>query len=572
MAVSFDAAEAEPRYREFSGYGGMSLPAALHHPMPETVPGLRFGQVPPERHNVGNECAGAMRSRQLEVPAGGEAEMSASLVCHQTSAEPAVQGALEAAQRLLTPEAQRSAMQDMQRIFRECSGAIRYELPDKTLENFLNYFLPWHLYWVKKLDRGWMSGMRGTRDSAQDFSGVALFDPDAADEMLLQILSCQKSDGSFLRQYSAAGPEGKHDARDYVDSGCWVLELLYDCIRRRGDDAILKRRTRFLETPETSTVAEHAERALNYYLAPGNRGVHGLILIHEGDWNDSLNNAGLLGRGESVMVSCQVAWLLSVLHEVFPARREEFAAARKELIASLRKYALNGEGFLSGVYTDGDFWLFSPEDPDGVRRVNSVVNSWGVIAGVFTQEELPTVFGHLKSLRGPCGYRLFYPPLGKKKIPYGGRLSTGDTAPGLFENGTVYNHGSQGFLLRAAAAAKQCGMIEDILLCALPYDQQRHPADTALSEPYGIVNYYRETADAMGEGGQPFISGTVSTLYRAVFEGILGVDVHKDGIRLSPALPESWQHASCEFRHRGKTCRVRITRGSDGRCTAVLEE
>ena len=272
------------------------------------------------------------------------------------------------------------------------------------------------------------------------------------------------------------------------------------------------------------------------------------------------------------MVSCQVAWLMSVLPEIFPEREEEFINARQELISALRKYALNESGYLNGVYTDGDFWLFCEKDPDGEKRVNSVVNSWGVIAGVFTQEELPKVFAHLKSLRGPCGYRLFYPPLGKRKIPFGGRLSTGDIAPGLFENGTVYNHGSHGFLLRAAAAGKQSDMIEDILLCALPYDQSRHPVETVLSEPYGIVNYYRETADALGEGGHPFISGTVSTLYRAVFEGVMGINIHTDRIEVSPALPENWQHASCEFIHRGKKCQVKIVRDADGKYIFTKKE
>lgn len=158
----------------------------------------------------------------------------------------------------------------------------------------------------------------------------------------------------------------------------------------------------------------------------------------------------------------------------------------------------------------------------------------------------------MESLKGPYGYRLIYPPLGNPIIPKAGRLGAGGLAPGLGENGTVYNHGAHGFLLRAAALAGRKSMINEILKYALPYDQDSHPVAKTKSEPYGIVNFYMETKRHSGEGGYPFLSGTISTLYRAFFENVIGIRQRISGLEIKPCIPLEWDQIEIATKIRNK--------------------
>lgn len=552
MVTDLPVAEADLSYRAFAGAGNMIAPDKLGCKLTlDCRNAFSFAQPDEQRLNIGAPGVGAMRSPAMTLEPGGELAFSLSLFHASGWSAADRQAGLAQATKLLQLPEQQKGMAAMRRTFEAWTGQITYHLPDSQLAQYLQTFVPWQLYWVGKLDRGWPTGMRGTRDAAQDYSAIAWLDPAAARKLLLDIFCCQKSDGGFLRQFAVSGPDGRHDCRDYVDSGCWVFELLYDYMRLTGDRDILDRSCRYLESPAAETVARHAQKLLAYYLDDFNHGEHGLVLIREGDWNDAMNTAGLQLRGESVMVSCQVVFLLQLAQEIFPEAAGYYERQRLQLRQNIRQHALNADGFLNGVFNDDGKWLFSAADPDGQRRVNSAVNAWGVIAKIFEPSELPQIFAALTSLKGPCGYRLFYPPLGKPPIAMAGRLGTGDLAAGLCENGTVYNHGSQGFLLRAAGSAGRQDLILDIIKYSLNYDQKRHPVRLSKSEPYAIVNCYNETPGATGEGGTAFLSGTISTVFRAFLEQICGIVPHLEELEISPCLPSEWDRLHVSLTLRG---------------------
>lgn len=555
LLTDLPAAFAETDYRRFTGPGGMLRPEALKDsatwPLDAKRP-LPLDAINTPEATIGFTPVAAVNSGFLELAPGGQLDFTIVLEYVKGHDAAAVKTCVEKARTRLAPEFWSETLDFHKAAYRRWTGAFHTDTPDAALNAYLNNWLPWQLNWVSLLDRGWPTGMRGTRDCAQDLSGICLLFPGAVRPELLKIFSCQRLDGSFPRQFSTSGPDGLHDQRDYVDSGCWVFELLHDYIRHSGDRAVLDEKVRFLDSVNAITLREHAEKLLAYYLADSNKGPHGLIKIRHGDWNDSINTAGQKGIGESVMVSCQVVFMLKIAADVFPSVSESLLLKAGQLRETIRRQALNKAGFLNGIYTDGGQWLFSDGDPDGHRRVNSVVNSWGIIAGIFEKEELPCIVSILKSLKGPCGYRLFHPPLGgTTPVNHAGRLGTGDLFPGLAENGTVYNHGSQGFLIRALCSIGEGDFALDVLRHALPYDQGVHPVSVVKAEPYGVLNCYSEIHGKATEGGSPFLSGTISTLFRVVYEGFFGIKTDLEGISVSPSLPSSWKGAKCSASIRG---------------------
>ena len=430
-------------------------------------------------------------------------------------------------------------------------------LPDPALSRYVSEYLDYQGRMV--LHRGWPCNMLGTRDAAQDYTCVVATEPERVRAFLLELFQMERSDGWFVRQFSTLGRKGKHDERPYVDSGYFVWDLLHLYLGQTGDFALLEERVPWLDGDEPATVREHARRLLDYYRAPENLGEHRLVKIREGDWNDAVNAAGLQGRGESVMVSCMaiIAWRQAARLLEEPG----YEQSADDMRAALRQHALNASGFLTGVFNDDGRWIFSDRDPDGACRLSVPVNAYGVLADVFEPGELEPLFARIADTTTEHGIPLFWPPFGDEPIPHVGRLATGDLSAGLAENGAPYNHGSHGFLARAAAHAGRGDLLHDLLKWLFPYDQQKHPVARTKGPPYAVANVWKTAPGWEGEGGDVFFTGGISAGLRSAYEGLLGIEPRPEGLALHPCLPRAWPGARARYPYRGCACEIEITRG-----------
>jgi hypothetical protein len=531
-----------------------------------------YGKVDAENAAVGQSIVAAL-SRRVTLGPGKSREFTVVLGKLSDTADGKLPPSSELARlaRRLAPAARERALGRVRARYEKLLALRKVETPDAAMNRYVNEFMPLQLEWVSLLDRGWPTGMRGTRDASQDATAMVALDPELAKKRLVEILSLQRSDGWFLRQYSTAGHKGNHDHRPYVDSAIWVWELLWEYACTTRDFAILGKRLRWLDSTTKSTVLEHALRLFGYYLDRENLGEHGLCKIRGGDWNDSVNAAGLEGRGESVMVSCQVtlglgraAELLDYLadsqgwkNQAAAARR--FRAGAKRLRTNLLRFALNRRGYFNGVFNDAGKWVFSPKDPDGRSRVSGTANSFAVIAGLVRGKARERVFDALNGLRGKHGWRVFYPPIGEPPIEKLGRIGQGDLAPGLAENGTCYNHGAHGFLGRAAWTAGRGGMLHEILSYMFPYDQKAHPVDVAKTAPYGVVNQWKEAIGLDGVGGDTFLSGSIPTALRNCYEGMVGFRPELRNLIIDPSIPAGWKGLAAEVPLLGARFRIRVS-------------
>jgi len=468
--------------------------------------------------------------------------------------------------RYLKASARMRGLAEIRKRYDKLFACRSIQTPDQSLNRYVNEWLPIQLAWVNQLDRGWPTGMRGVRDAAQDATGIVPLDPRSAKTRLLELFSVQRSDGWFPRQYSTQGPQGRHDLRAYVDAGCWVWELLWEYLAQTQDLTMLRERLRWLDERRTDPVLAHVINLFDYYIRPANLGEHGLCKIREGDWNDSVNAAGLEGRGESVMVSCQVVLGLSQCVELLrhcgatrhAAVIRRFQTAGVTLRAALLHHALNPQGYFNAVFNDDGKWIFSPNDPDGRARINGPANCFAVIAGLVTDRSQDRVFEALDQLRGPHGWRLFHPPIGSPPIEKLGRIGQGDLAPGLGENGTSYNHGSHGFLGRAAAVAGRGDMLYETLRYMLPYDQEAHPVLLARTAPYAVPNHWKEAIGQDGVGGDTFLSGSISTALRNVYQGLAGFRPELTHLVIDPVIPADWPELKADLPWGGMNIRLHI--------------
>ena len=568
------ALRAETSYERFVGHGSFEQPQSVHEGR------LRLDVAQAGAWGVFNDATtvyGYPPVHALQygfVLQPGETrsirQVLAMLPPDPRGALPGVAEARRAA-RLTRAADQRTARRQTAERYRQLMAARHVETGDTAFDRYVNAWLPLQLDWVCSLDRGWPSGMRGSRDSANDFTAMVPLDAPRCRQILATVLSCQQRDGWFPRQYSAQGREGHHDLRGHVDGGVWVIELLHEYLCWSKDWALLEERLPWLDDETSATVLDHALAAIEYFLRKEHIGEHGLCKLGEGDWLDSVNRAGLRGRGESVTVTSQTVIALTQMAEILSAleasgRRDpafvrpllrRHARAAEGFRRNLRQHALNPAGFFNGFFNDEGRWLFSDRDPDGRRRPYGPANWFAVAAGVATPAHADAVFAILDELKCDDGYRVYWPPMGEPPITGVGRVGTGDQGAGLWENGNVYNQGSQGFLGRALAVAGRGDDLLDVLKWMLPYDQTRHPTATALTPPYALVNCWQGMPLFRRRGGLAFLTGSIAYALRLVHRWMLGVRPTPTGLAIDPCLPAVWPKVVADFSYLGR--RVRLT-------------
>lgn len=416
---------------------------------------------------------------------------------------------------------------------------------DPDFDSFVNGFLPLEMYWVSSLDRGWPTGMRGVRDAANDFEGMLCYDKQMCKGVIENIFSKQRSDGWYPRQVPF-GAGTKFDLREFVDSACFFTEYVYDYLAYTGDYSVLENKYGYYDCETQESGLTHLKKGMDYLLSDDALGVHGLVKMRGGDWLDCLSGAGKKGRGESVMVSCQLVmclkYLVEILNKVGRVNEvEKYEKAGYRLKKAINKAAFNGR-FYNAVYTDNDTWLFSEKDEDGEERVYVPTNAYAVISGVASGKE-NEIFNEIAKLKTSDGYKLFSKPLGGKFIDGIGKMGTGDFQPYFAENGSVYNHGSQCFLIRALAKAGRYEEISDVLGYALPLYADKHSPEKTCSAPYAITNCYHLVPSFYGRSGFSFLTGSVAMIERAVYSWVFGLNFALNNIVITPCVPKEYANA-----------------------------
>lgn len=447
---------------------------------------------------------------------------------------------------------------------------------DKLFDYYINTFLPLQANWVASLDRGWPTGLRGVRDAANDFMGVLYFDENWARKVLVDLYCCQRTDGWMPRQVSMASRKQKHDMRRYSDSGAFLMEFLYEYICKSGDLAVLDEKLPWLDSDEESTLYEHMKKSFEHYLTPENIGEHGLVKIYEGDWMDALNRAGLNGRGETVMVTCQLIMNLYYAAEIirlYKGGKDEDAAnhyikCAEKFKENLNTYAYNKKGFYNGAFNDEGKWVFSDKDEDGAERYYGSVNYYAVLCGAAQGERQKSVLDYSERLKTECGYRLFTPPFGKRLLNSVGRVASGDQAPGLFENGSVYNH-VQGFRCRALAVADDGDKLFETIKYMLPYSHVPFADKDIPPAPYAMTNCYQLLSLSPHRAGFTFLTGSISMAIRVVYDCLLGIKPALSGLFINPCLPSGEKNMRAEYTFRGKKITINYN-GKGGNFSLLL--
>lgn len=450
--------------------------------------------------------------------------------------------------------------------------------PDAVLNSQVNIWLKRQLSLGKTWGRVYG---KGYRDVMQDVTAFVSFDCRCARERILEILKYQYEDGNPIRMFE---PDFLYP---YNDGGVWIPAAVLSYLRESGDLSILEEKIPYLRgtncesmsytapiayreyrgTERPYTVFDHLKRAMDYLY--GCRGERGLVLLRGGDWNDSLNNAGRLGKGEGVWLSIATVKAYNEFLEILRLYRkdgliEEYTARREEMRKNILHFGLEGDHL---IYAFNDYGEKIGSSENEFAQIYLNPQTWAVLADLTDRQTLQTLMDSVEQrLSCEYGYLQCYPSYrrGDDKI---GRVSY--FKPGLAENGSVYNHGVA-FKIMADCILGRADKAYETLR-KIRFDNPAN-AENGM-EPYAVSNMYVGPEDPYAAGYAPmsWITGTAGWLYRCVTEYVFGIRADFDGLTVDPCFPSGWNRLTARRKFRGATYEIEYIRSENGERKIVLD-
>ena len=397
---------------------------------------------------------------------------------------------------------------------------------DKTLDMMMNV-------WSKRqsefgaLHCRW--GIKGYRDLVQHGMGCLYFDPSITKKILNKALAHQMSSGFAVRSFPAVHDDsGMH----YSDSAAWLIYTITEYVKETGDAAYLSERVPFLDGG-SSTVLERIDLIIDSLFS--DRGEHGLVRIHSGDWNDSLTHVGVKGRGESVwftMFLAKAMLIAAELKEFLSEPSETYITRYGQLKKAVNDTAWDGEWYIRAFNDDGGK-VGSKDCAEGKIFLNA--QSWAIISGIAEGERVQTLIASVeKHLQTDYGYILNHPHF-TKPDPSIGRMTV--IEPGTAENGSSYSHGNAFWAL----AMLEAGDAERAYKTLCMINPQTPALEGKPIVPYTYGNCYFGPAHATCPGKMEFswVTGSVNWIAFAVIERMFGARRGYGGIVSEPNLPAS---------------------------------
>lgn len=410
-------------------------------------------------------------------------------------------------------------------------------------------------------------GAYGFRDQLQDSLALLHTRPDLTRAQILIHAARQYEEGDVQHWWHEETQRGVRT--HFSDDLLWLPYVAGRYAEHTGDYSIFAETTSFLHSAplhenehdryEQAEISTHRASIFDHCLLAIDRvlerfGEHGLPLIGSGDWNDSLNNIGVAGRGESVWLG----WFLCVVLDMFTdlcRQRDElelvkrYKEVRAALTLALDEHGWDGQWYRR-AYTDGGRWLGSIYNEE--CRIDAIAQSWSVVSGAAPrdkQKQAMDSFDRELVDRDRDLVRLLTPPF-HNTDPSPGYIQS--YLPGVRENGGQYNHGLIWSIIAWCKLGRGDKAFELFqMLNPMTHTRTPNEARQYAGEPYVMAADVYPEDPHRRRAGWTWYTGAAGWMYQAGVEWILGLRRRGERLYVCPCIPEEWPGFSVNYRFGG---------------------
>ncbi len=478
---------------------------------------------------------------------------------------------------------------------------IRIKTSEPVFDISVNFLFPYQTLYSRFFARSGfyqVGGAYGFRDQLQDSLSFIENAPDLCREQILRCAAHQYKEGDAAHWWHEYRGKEIGLRSKYSDDLLWLPYAVCEYIEKTGEVDLLNVKVSFLSSKELderekeryeelffegeATVFEHMMRAARLVHKRG-VGEHSLLLFGGGDWNDGMNNVGILGKGESVWLTefCAIVYLrLARLCKRLGCKEDArfFDENAKKLYDAV-KAAFKDGWFLRGYYDDG-----TPlgKKGDDECEIDSLSQSFAVfMERMFESDDLngeaAIEKAYEKLYDKEFGFwRLLSPPFDRGEARPGyikGYL------PGIRENGGQYTHAA----VWASAAMLMSGKVDEGIEVLRALDPALMSKDTSFSErykiePYALAGDVYSHAECSGRGGWSFYTGAAAWYRKTIIEIVFGYTQNERGFCIRPHINETFDNAELLINLKGTEYAVRYALAEksgivlDGRIVETDEE
>lgn len=460
------------------------------------------------------------------------------------------------------PDAWQKEFDSVKKYWNANIGQSLVQSPSPLFDLHTNIWFKYQNYVTSRWCRG---SDKGYRDVLQDIMGFAAVDPAWARRWLRETLSQMYQSGLCPRGYCTYG--GSDDLRLHRDSPLWIPLACDEYLRQSGDLDFLMEVLPYKDGDKGS-VWEHILRGLNRLFTE--RGQHGLCLIGDGDWNDSLNEVALEGKGVSAWLTIGTIFAMQVTLKIADAINDQATVRLLQRRVKILERAVNKSAW------DGNWYLYAFDDHG--KRIGSKNNhegkihlncqTWAIFAGIARGERLKKLLATVdKQLDTEFGPILIHPAYTKYQAGIG---KVSGKNPGTAENGPIYMHGAA-FKILADCMLGRGDKALETLERVLPQSRWNTP-EWHGGEPFASHRYLIGPGckERFGQSSYPWFCAWQAWMSVIAAQWILGIRPDYKGLVIDPCIPENWEKFNYTFNWRG--CIYKITvENPEGVSTGIKE-
>lgn len=459
---------------------------------------------------------------------------------------------------------------------------IKINTPDKKLDSLFNYWIYWQALGGRVYARTGFyqnSGAYGFRDQLQDACGILLKNPEITKRQIARACCAQFIEGDVLHWWHKLPGNLMRGVRTrYSDDLVWLPYTVAEYVEKTSDITFISKKIAYCEgivlekgqkefygevykTDFKDTIYNHCKKALEkaYQL-----GEHQLILMGCGDWNDSFNNVGVKGKGESVWLSEFMAITFKKFARISElmndnAARDEYLLKSHQLITAVEENCWDGEWYLRAFFDNGD--ELGSKNCEACQ-IDVLAQSFAILAGLPNKERneiaLLSAYTNLVDTKHNL-IKLFTPAFNKNEMPVGYATSY---PRGIRENGGQYTHGAIWLAIAMFEAGhyKKGNQLINILNPSNKYVNEV-TANMYKNEPYYMSADIYTNPQCYGRAGWSIYTGAASWYYRAIFEWFLGLKIVNGKLFIKPNIPEEWSDYEVNLEYSKTNIHITVIKG-----------